>query len=222
MPSLTARGQSLSYCIEGEGFPLILVPDTGGTLRDWAPVCPLLGELCRVIAYEYAQQLPAVHIPSPPDRLVDDLVVFLHALGIARAYVAGYARGGEIALRLALRDPGRVEGLLIMSPSAAVRGLLQPEATSHTAAPTDRPPTSACTCLPVPTLVVIGADAATDDLQGVTRLAAQLPHGVSIRIPGAAAAPHREQPMPLGHAMLTFLMQCERQRTLVRGASFLL
>jgi pimeloyl-ACP methyl ester carboxylesterase len=220
MPSLTARGQSLSYHIEGEGFPLILVPDTGGALRDWAPVCPLLGELCRVIAYEYAQQLPTGHLPPQPDSLVDDLVVFLNALEIARAYVAGYARGGEIALRLALRDLSRVEGLLIMSPNAAVCSLLQPRSMSPTVAPTDMPPTLAC--LSVPTLVVVGADAATDDLQGVALLTDQLPHNMSIHIPGAATAPHREQPMPLGHAMLTFLMQCERQRTLVRGASFLL
>jgi pimeloyl-ACP methyl ester carboxylesterase len=222
MPSLTARELSLSYHIEGEGFPLILVPDTGGALRDWAPVCPLLGELCRVIAYEYTQQLPTGHLPSQPDSLVDDLVVFLNALEIARAYVAGYAHGGEIALRLALRDPGRVEGLLIMSPSAAVRSLLQPSSMTHTVAPADMPPTLALTCLSVPTLVVVGAEAATDDLQGVTLLTAQLPHSMSIHISGAAAAPHREQPIPLGHAMLTFLMQCERQRTLVRGASFLL
>jgi hypothetical protein len=74
----------------------------------------------------------------------------------------------------------------------------------------------------VPTFVVVGADAATDDLQGVTLLTAQLQHSMSIHIAGAAVAPHREQPIPLGHAMITFLMQCERQRTLVRGASFLL
>jgi pimeloyl-ACP methyl ester carboxylesterase len=210
MPALTARGQYISYHIEGEGFPLVLIPDTEGAMRHWAPVCPLLGELCRVIAYEYAQQLPARNVPSPHDGMVDDLVVLLHALDIARAYVAGYAHGGETALRLALRDPDRVEGLLIISPGPAVRTLLQTMAMSHTAVPS------------VPTLVVVGAETAADDLQDVTRLAAQLPHGMSIRIPGAGAAPHREQPMPLGHAMLTFLMQCERQRTLVRGASFLL
>ena len=191
-------------------------------MRHWAPVCPLLGELCRVIAYEYAQQLPARNVPSPHDGVVDDLVTLLNALEIARAYVAGYARGGETALRLALRDPGQVEGLLIISPGLAVRTLLQTMTMSHTAVSPDVPPTPALTRLSVPTLVVVGAEAAADDLQDVTRLAAQLPHGMSIRIPGAGVAPHREQPMPLGHAMLTFLMQCERQRTLVRGASFLL
>ena len=222
MPALTARGQYISYHIEGEGFPLVLIPDTEGAMRHWAPVCPLLGELCRVIAYEYAQQLPARNVPSPHDGVVDDVVVLLNALDIARAYVAGYARGGETALRLALRDSGRVEGLLIISPGPAVRTLLQTMAISHTAISPDVPSTPTLTRLSVPTLVVVGAETAADDLQDVTRLAAQLPHGMSIHIPGAGAAPHREQPMPLGHAMLTFLMQCERQRTLVRGASFLL
>jgi pimeloyl-ACP methyl ester carboxylesterase len=154
--------------------------------------------------------------------MLDDLCTLLNTLDIARAYVAGYARGGEIALRLALRDPGRVEGLLIMSPGPAVRTLLQTMSLSHTAGLTDRPPTPALRRLSAPILVVVGADAAAADLQGVTLVTAQLPQSTSIRIPGAGAAPHREQPMPLGHAMLTFLMQCERQRTLVRGASFLL
>jgi pimeloyl-ACP methyl ester carboxylesterase len=222
MPWLTARGQHLSYHLEGEGFPLVLIPDTGGAIQDWTPVCPLLGELCRVIAYEYEQRLPAGNMPLPHDALVDDLIVLLNALEIARAYVAGYARGGEIALHLALRDPDRLEGLLMISPNAAVRTLLQTMARANTAVPPDLPAAPALQRLFVPTLVAVGAEAAADDLQGVTLLATQLPHSVSSRIPGAGAAPHREQPMPLGHAMLTFLMQCERQRTLVRGASFLL
>jgi pimeloyl-ACP methyl ester carboxylesterase len=221
MPSLTARGQQLAYHLEGEGFPLVLIPDTGAAIRDWTPVCPLLGELCRVIAYEYEQRLPPGHVPLPPDGLVDDLLVLLNALDIARAYIAGYARGGEIALHLARRDPDRLEGLLMISPNAAVRTLLQAMARSNTAVP-HMPSAPALQRLCVPTLVVVGAEAAADDLQGMTLLAAQRPHSVSVRIPGAGAAPHREQPLPLGHAMLTFLMQCERQRTLVRGASFLL
>jgi pimeloyl-ACP methyl ester carboxylesterase len=191
-------------------------------MQDWAPVCPLLGELCRVIAYEYEQQLPAGHVPAPHDSLVDDLVVLLNALDIARAYVAGYARGGEIALQLALREPERLEGLLMISPNAAVRTLLHTIARSNTVVPTDIPSAPALQRLSVPTLIVVGADAAADDLQGAPLSAAPLPHSVSARIPGAGAAPHREQPIPLGHTMLTCLMQCERQRTLVRGASFLL
>jgi pimeloyl-ACP methyl ester carboxylesterase len=203
MPSLSVNGKQISYLIEGEGFPLILVPDAEGTIRDWAPALPLLGELCRVIAYEYTQRLPAANVPSLSDGLVDDLVILLNALAIERAYVAGYASGGDVALRLAFQEPNRLEGLLLISPGD--------EASQR----------SSLASLSVPLLIVVGEEA-SEHLEGASRLAAQLPHCSSTILQGARVALHREQPLPLGHAMLAFLIQCERQRTLVRGASFLL
>jgi pimeloyl-ACP methyl ester carboxylesterase len=203
MPSLSVNGRQISYLIEGEGFPLVLIPDAEGTIYDWAPALPLLGELCRVIVYEYAQRLPAANVPSRRDELVDDLVSLLNALAVERAYVAGYASGGDVALRLALQEPGRLEGLLLISPAG------------------DASQSSPLLRLFVPTLLVVG-EGASDHLEGASRLAAQLPHCASTIVQGAGIAPHREQPLRLGHAMLAFLIQCERQRTLVRGASFLL
>jgi pimeloyl-ACP methyl ester carboxylesterase len=198
MPVLTVHGKQLSYHLAGEGFPLILVPDAEGVMQDWAATLALLAELCRVIVYEYEQQRPVAHVPASSDDLVDDLVALLQALHIARAYVAGYASGGDVALRLALRDPSCLEGLLLINPREV-----------------------AVSSLSVPTLVMVGAEV-SEYLAGTTWRTAQLPHCVSTIIQGAGAVPHREQPLLLGHAMLAFLMQCERQRTLVRGASFLL
>jgi pimeloyl-ACP methyl ester carboxylesterase len=203
MPSLSINGQQISYLIEGEGFPLVLIPAAGGTIHDWTPALPLLGELCRVIVYEYARRPPAAHVPALSDGLLDDLVMLLHVLAVPRAYVAGYASGGDVALRLALQEPGRLEGLLLISPGDdASQSPLLPS-------------------LFVPTLIVVG-EGASAHLAGASRLAARLPHCASTIVPGAGLAPHREQPLSLGRAMLAFLIQCERQRTLVRGASFLL
>jgi pimeloyl-ACP methyl ester carboxylesterase len=203
MPSLSVNGKQISYRIEGEGFPLVLIPAAEGTIGDWAPALPLLGELCRVIVYEYTQRLPAANVPSRRDSLVDDLVLLLNALAVERAYVAGYASGGDVALRLALQEPGRLEGLLLISPGD------------------DTGQQSPLPSLFVPTLIAVGEEA-SNHLESASRLTAQLPHCSHTIVRGAGVAPHREQPLPLGHAMLAFLIQCERQRTLVRGASFLL
>lgn len=203
MPYLTIDGdhsKRLAYAVTGEGFPLILVPALAGRVADWAPQLPLLGELCRVMAYEYGGR-PATDQAAYRFQ-VRDLQAVLDGLPIAGAYLAGYADGGLTALRLALRCPQRVEGLLLIGMNRVLcEGRLG--------------------LMTVPTCAFAGAEAPRH-VAIASRLAAALPHGEKRTITQAAMAPHQEQPLVLGHAMLDFLMRCERQRNLVRGASFLL
>jgi pimeloyl-ACP methyl ester carboxylesterase len=219
MRSLITNGRRLLYLTDGDGFPLVLVPDEHGTISDWAPSIPLLGELCRVIVYEYDP--PHSALPSPRTgegpggsdrRRVEELLVLLDTLKVERAYVAGYAGGGQTALHLALHTPERLEGLILIGLDNAA--CIQPQ-------PTQTGPLGPLQCLTVPTLLVVGEEAPSQ-LAWTTRLASQLPRCARTVIPQAGSILHREQPLQLGHAMLAFLTQCERQRTLVRGASFLL
>ncbi len=74
----------------------------------------------------------------------------------------------------------------------------------------------------VPTLVVIEA-AAPAVLPYADLLAERLPRCTRLVVADATpAASSRIPALQLGHAMMRFLLHCERQRTLVRGASFLL
>jgi pimeloyl-ACP methyl ester carboxylesterase len=204
MPSLTIHGWQYVYATEGEGFPLLLVPDMGGTIRDWAQSMPLLGELCRVVAYEYTEPLPAEETARSSALLVEALAAFLDTLAVERAYLAGYAGGGQTALRFALRYSKRVEGLLLIeghSPDGVLAESLGQVA--------------------IPMVLFIGGDIPAH-LADARPSTAQTPRCLRVIIPGAGTAPHREQPLRLGHAMIDFLLHCERQRNLVRGASFLL
>jgi pimeloyl-ACP methyl ester carboxylesterase len=192
MPSLTVNNRRLFYDTAGDGFPLILLPDTHVARRDWAPAMPLLGELCRVIAYEYERwPLPGASAACPqPSLYVADLAALLDALDVERAYLAGYTGGGQIAVHFALHHPGRLEGLVLISP--------------------DKPP---------PTLEQDAAEGEPWRLTNASlATAVQNLHVPVLRVAGAQAPGH----MQLGHVMVEFLLQCERQRTLVRGASFLL
>jgi pimeloyl-ACP methyl ester carboxylesterase len=204
MPSLTIHGQQYTYAVEGEGFPLFLVPDPGAAIRDWAQSMPLLGELCRVVAYEDTEPMPAEEIARSSVLLVEALAAFLDALAVERAYLAGYAGGGQTALRFALRYSRRVEGLLLIGGHSP-DGVLA-ESVGEIA---------------IPMMLFMGGDtpAHLADARPSTAQTLRCPRVV---IPGAGTAPHREQPLRLGHAMLDFLLHCERQRNLVRGASFLL
>lgn len=204
MPHLTLNNAPLTYVTEGDGFPLILVPDHRGAIADWAQHIPLLGELCKVIAYEYSESDSTAKTPASQiiNTLVVDLAALLDTLAIERTYLAGYARGGMAALHFALRHPGRVEGLLLLGID-------------------DSPPHAPLHAVAVPTCVFVGSDA-TAQLACATLLTTQLPRCAKRILPGVHTALHGEQPLPLGHAMMDFLLQCERQRNLVRGASFLL
>src|SRR5262245_8087185 len=52
MPEVVVQGIHFSYETVGDGFPLVLTPGPQGRREVWSPYMPLLGELCRVIAYE--------------------------------------------------------------------------------------------------------------------------------------------------------------------------
>lgn len=53
------------------------------------------------------------------DRLADDVVAVLDALGLATATVGGVSFGSGVAVRTALRHPGRVSGLVLLTPAFA-------------------------------------------------------------------------------------------------------
>jgi pimeloyl-ACP methyl ester carboxylesterase len=135
---------------------------------------------------------------------VEGLTAFLDALTVERAYLAGYAGGGQTALHFALHHPKRVEGMLLVGSHSPEESLA--EFLSQTA---------------IPMVQLVGGNTPTA-LATAHLPTAQLLRCSRIVIPDAGTAPHREQPLRLGHAMLEFLLHCERQRNLVRGASFLL
>ena len=216
MPAVTVKGRGVRYETIGDGFPLILVPDANGTVHDWDPAMPLFGELCRVIAYEYDQlSPPRVQPPQVPliDR-VADLAALFECLAVERAYLAGVAVGALTALTYARHHPKRLEG----SVCIGLEEPTQPPDDAGTAA--DAAIAVPLQGLTVPTLLVAGEQAAAQ-VAWATRSALQCPQART-EIITRTKTPHREQPLQLGHIMVRFLLQCERQRNLVRGASFLL
>jgi pimeloyl-ACP methyl ester carboxylesterase len=54
------------------------------------------------------------------DAYMSDLISLLDALSLTKVVLAGHSMGGAIALRLALRDPGRVRALALVNPAGLV------------------------------------------------------------------------------------------------------
>jgi hypothetical protein len=200
-----------SYETVGDGFPVVLTPGASGI---WDPYMPLLGELCRTIAYVGHDLVDVPHTAGrhPRARAAEMLGTFLDILDLERVYIASQAVHWPMALHFALYSPGRLEGLLLvgMNDGAmhALDDVMSFRACLHTIA--------------VPTLIVLEA-AASAALPYAALLAERLPRCTRLVIDDTTPASSSRSPaLRLGHAMMRFLLHCERQRTLVRGASFLL
>ena len=211
MAEVSGQGVHFSYETAGDGFPLVLAPGPQGV---WSPYTPLLGELCRTIVYtghDLAEAPPSEGL-HPSARAAEMLGTFLDILGLERVYLASQVVSWHMALHFALHCPGRLEGLVLigaheMAPEA-VCGLTSLEARLH--------------AITVPTLVVSEAEALAA-LPYADFLTERLPHCTKLVVSDATPAASSGIPaLRLGHAVMRFLLHCERQRNLVRGASFLL
>jgi 3-oxoadipate enol-lactonase len=86
----------------------------------WDPQVPGLAERYRVVTYDTRGhgESPAPAGPYTLDDLVDDLAALLDEVGVERAHVAGLSLGGMTAMRLAAREPQRVDRLAVLCTSA--------------------------------------------------------------------------------------------------------
>jgi 3-oxoadipate enol-lactonase len=101
---------------------VVLSNSLGATRAMWDPQVPALAERYRVVTYDTRGHggSPAPAGPYSLDDLVDDLVALLDRVGADRAHVVGLSLGGMTAMRLAARQPERVDRLAVLCTSAKV------------------------------------------------------------------------------------------------------
>ena len=113
---------TVSYTVAGAAdAPVVVLSNSLGATREmWDPQVPALAARYRLVTYDPRGHgdSPAPAGPYSLDDLVDDLVALLDELGTERAHVAGLSLGGMTAMRLAAREPGRVDRLAVLCTSA--------------------------------------------------------------------------------------------------------
>lgn len=137
MPTLRANGLEIGYDAQGAGPPLIVLHGATSLGReDFAAQLPSMSKAFRV------------HLPDArghgrtrwdPDAgfeyrwLVDDLIAFVDALGLASFHLLGFSMGAMTALQFGSRFPGRLRTLVVVGittqrePRASVgRRLMDP------------------------------------------------------------------------------------------------
>ncbi|HEX5145935.1 MAG TPA: alpha/beta hydrolase [Conexibacter sp.] len=106
----------------GEGPPIVLLHGLTATRR-----YVVMGSKAlergghRVVGYDARAHGQSSRAPSPDaygyDELAGDLLAVLDACGISRAVLAGASMGAHTLLRVALRAPERVAGVVVVTPA---------------------------------------------------------------------------------------------------------
>jgi 3-oxoadipate enol-lactonase len=113
---------AVSHTVDGAAdAPVVVLSNSLGATRGmWDPQVPGLAERFRVVTYDARGhgESPAPPGPYTLDDLVDDLVALLDEVGAERAHVAGLSLGGMTAMRLAVREPQRLDRLAVLCTSA--------------------------------------------------------------------------------------------------------
>ncbi|MGY8963160.1 MAG: alpha/beta fold hydrolase [Rhodospirillales bacterium] len=111
---------------EGEGFPIVLIHGSEGTLRTWDPVVSAMKDRYRMIRLELAGR--GLSAAGAPGTVSDDVTLhgmvidLLDGLGVEGPFhLVGQSSGGTIATRIAKYYPDRVAKLVVMNmPSSPV------------------------------------------------------------------------------------------------------
>jgi len=115
---------------------VILSNSLGSTMAMWNRQVPALSSEFRVVRYDTRGHghSPVPDGPYDIDDLVDDVIALLDDLRIERAHFVGLSLGGMTGLRLAARNPDRVDRMAVLCTSA----LLGPARDWHDRAATVR------------------------------------------------------------------------------------
>src|SRR5262249_54010603 len=114
-----AEGGRLHYRVCGNGPPILLLHGLGGTSLNWAAVAPSLVATRRVLVPD----LPGHGRSTAPGSLVslepfaDALAALVEREQAAPVPVVGHSLGGLVAVRLAVRRPEAVAGLVLCAPA---------------------------------------------------------------------------------------------------------
>ena len=112
------NGLKMYYEIHGQGTPLVLIHGGGSTIQtSFGTILPLLAPHYKVIAVELQAHGHTNDRDSPEsfEQDADDVAALMQYLGINKAHFLGFSNGGNTAMQIAIRNPGIVGKLILIS-----------------------------------------------------------------------------------------------------------
>ncbi|HET7504981.1 MAG TPA: alpha/beta hydrolase [Kofleriaceae bacterium] len=122
--SVDVDGARIAYAIFGKGEPVLLLHGGLGNSGHFGFQVPALADRFQVIAIDSRGQGKSTRSRTPItyDLMASDVVAVLDHLSIARASVIGWSDGGEVALKLGIKFPDRVNRLFVFGTNYDASG----------------------------------------------------------------------------------------------------
>jgi 3-oxoadipate enol-lactonase len=118
----TSDGVGLEVEVAGAGPGLVLVHGFGGAKEDFADHVPALAREHTVVTFDHrghgASDKPADRAAYSIERLAMDIVEVADGCGLDRFRLLGHSMGGMLARQIPLREPQRIEALIMMDTAA--------------------------------------------------------------------------------------------------------
>ncbi|HZJ06504.1 MAG TPA: 3-oxoadipate enol-lactonase [Nocardioidaceae bacterium] len=98
---------------------IVLSNSLGSTVTMWDRQIPALSGVARVVRYDIRGhgRSPVPNGPYDLDDLTDDVVALLDRLALDRVHFVGLSIGGMTGMRLAAREPDRVDRMVVLCTS---------------------------------------------------------------------------------------------------------
>jgi pimeloyl-ACP methyl ester carboxylesterase len=122
--SVDATGARIAYAVWGKGDPVVLLHGGLGNSAHFGFQLPALIDRFRVIAIDSRGQGKSTKGTAPItyDLMASDVIAVLDKLAVKRASFVGWSDGGEIALKLAIAFPDRVDRLFVFGANYDASG----------------------------------------------------------------------------------------------------
>ncbi len=120
-----SEGASIYYATYGTtGDPVILLHGGMGNSDHWAFQVPALSTTHRVIVIDSRGQGRSSRPKAKPsyDAMATDVLAVMDQLKLTKASIVGWSDGGEIALKLAVNHPERVDKMFILGANYDAKG----------------------------------------------------------------------------------------------------
>jgi pimeloyl-ACP methyl ester carboxylesterase len=123
MPDIMTIYGPMFYLSRGEGTPpIVAIHGAGGLGRYWGNQLARLSAITRFVTFD----LPGHgRSTGPAHQTIEEgakrVIALLNVLGIQQAVLMGHSMGGAIAQWLALHQPDRVQGLVLVGTGARLR-----------------------------------------------------------------------------------------------------
>ena len=115
MPRISIGDCQLYVERHGAGFPVLFISGLNGLAAYWRDQVPGFSAKFDVLLHDHRGVGQSDHsrVAYTVERMAEDVLRLMDALGIARAHVIGHSTGGAIAQVLAIEHPNRLASVVI-------------------------------------------------------------------------------------------------------------